>query len=409
MTPTKKNFLEQAQQNFEYTRGLRRDFHIHPELGFREVRTAGIVARELNQLGLEVTTGVAKTGVIGILEGEQPGPTLLLRFDMDALPIQEETGAEYASQEPGVMHACGHDGHTAIGLTVARMLNTYRAELPGRLKFVFQPAEEGLGGAKQMVAEGVLENPRPDAALSLHLWNEKPVGEFGITPGPVMAASETFIVKLTGAGGHGASPHLSVDPVFAAAQVITALQSIVSRNVNPLEGAVISATLLRAGETFNVIPETVEIQGTIRTYLPDVRDLVLRRFREIVHGVSEALECKADVDIQEVTLTVNNHPGITTRVQQVARQVLPEASLHMDLRTMGSEDMAYMMQEIPGCYFFVGSRNDELGFNAPHHNPKFDIDEAALPRAAGLMAAAAYELLTQPDFPYQEKSLENKT
>jgi amidohydrolase len=395
MPDTMPDFLQEAESYFDYTQALRRDFHRHPELGFQEIRTAGIVARELSQLGIEVSSGVGKTGVIGILEGDHPGPTVLVRFDMDALPIEEETQAEYASLNSGVMHACGHDGHTAIGLTVARMLNNRRAELAGSVKLVFQPAEEGLGGARAMLVDGVLGNPRPDLTLALHLWNEKPYGWLGVTPGPAMAASETFSVKLIGSGGHGASPHLTIDPVLAAAHVTTTLQSIVARNVSPLDTAVISVTSIQAGEAFNVIPSTALLKGTIRTYLPHVRQLVLERFRDVVTGVAQALGCQAEIDLQEVTPAVINDPQVSARVQEVARRLFPEAELSTTERTMGSEDMAYMMQDIPGCYFFIGSNNSARGLNAPHHHPKFDFDERALPRAAALMAAAACEFLQE--------------
>ena len=395
MPDTMPDFLQEAESYFDYTQGLRRDFHRHPELGFQEIRTAGIVARELSQLGIEVSSGVGKTGVIGILEGDHPGPTVLVRFDMDALPIEEETQAEYASLNSGVMHACGHDGHTAIGLTVARMLNNRRAELAGSVKLVFQPAEEGLGGARAMLVDGVLGNPRPDLTLALHLWNEKPYGWLGVTPGPAMAASETFSVKLIGSGGHGASPHLTIDPVLAAAHVTTTLQSIVARNVSPLDTAVISVTSIQAGEAFNVIPSTAVLKGTIRTYLPHIRQLVLERFRDVVTGVAQALGCQAEIDLQEVTPAVINDPQVSARVQEVARRLFPEAELSTTERTMGSEDMAYMMQDIPGCYFFIGSNNSARGLNAPHHHPKFDFDERALPRAAALMAAAACEFLQE--------------
>ena len=223
--------LKEADRNFTYTQSLRRDFHMHPELGFQEFRTAGIVVRELNELGYEVKTGVGKTGVVALLEGAQAGPTLLLRFDMDALPITEQTDAPYASQNPGVMHACGHDGHTAVGLTVARILKGYQKQVHGTVKIIFQPAEEGLGGAKAMLADGVLDDPRPDMALAMHVWSEKPLGWLGVSAGPTMASSETFQIRLTGKGGHGGMPHLTVDPVLAAAQVVSALQSIVARNV----------------------------------------------------------------------------------------------------------------------------------------------------------------------------------
>lgn len=393
MTQPTIDFLAEAEALFDYTCAMRRDFHAHPELGFREVRTAGIVARELNELGLEVTAGIAETGVVALVEGGLPGPTLLARFDMDALPIHEETGAEYASQNPGVMHACGHDGHTAVGLTVARILHKHRNELPGAVKLVFQPAEEGLGGAKRMVAEGVLDNPRPSRSLALHLWNEHPLGWLGVTPGPAMSASETFHITLTGSGGHGASPHLTVDPVIAAAHVITALQTIVSRNIEPLQGAVISATALHAGEAFNVIPSTAEIKGTIRSFLPEVRTLVLRRFHEVVDGVARALGCQAHITTREITLAVINNPELSGRVQLVARGMFPSADISTSERTMGSEDMAYMMQDIPGCYFFIGSNDRLAGLDAPHHHPRFDFDERALVNATALMSGVIFDLL----------------
>jgi amidohydrolase len=316
-----------------------------------------------------------------------------LRFDMDALPIQEETQAEYASQTPGVMHACGHDGHTAVGLTVARLLHAHSQELAGSVKLVFQPAEEGLGGAQAMIDDGVLEDPPPDIALALHLWNEKPLGWLGIHAGPVMAASEIFKVSLAGKGGHGASPHLSVDPLLAAAHVVTALQGIVSRNVAPLEAAVVSVTSIRGGEAFNVIPSTAEMLGTIRTFLPEVRQRVLERFRQIVEGVAGAMGCKANVEITSITPAVVNEASIAQGVEETARQFWPGQPVDRDFQSMVSEDMALMMQRVPGCYFFVGSANSAKGLDAPHHHPRFNIDEDALPRAAALMAASAVHLL----------------
>jgi amidohydrolase len=385
--------LEDTRTLFEYTRDLRRDFHSHPELGFQEVRTAGIVARQLAELGLEVATGIGKTGVVALLEGAQPSPVLLLRFDMDALPILEDTGAPYASQNPGVMHACGHDGHTAVGLTVARLLKDRAAELSGTIKIVFQPAEEGLGGAEAMVADGVLENPRPQFSLALHLWNEKPLGWFGISPGPVMSASEIFKIRLSGKGGHGASPHLSIDPVVAAANVVSALQSVVSRNISPMESAVISVTTIRSGDAFNVIPQEVEMLGTIRTFSPEVRERLLERFHQVVEGVAAAMECQAQVEVKSITPAVVNHPDLALRVGQVARNLWPDDVIDVAYRSMVSEDMAFMMQQVPGCFFFVGSANQAKGLTAPHHHPRFDIDEDALLRAAALMAEAAANLL----------------
>lgn len=387
------DYLNEAKELFAYMRDLRRDFHRHPELGFQEVRTASIVANELNKLGLEVSTGVGKTGVVGVLEGDHPGPVVLARFDMDALPIHEETGAEYASQTPGVMHACGHDGHTAAGLAVARILEAHKADLKGSIKFVFQPAEEGLGGAEAMVADGVLSNPRPDMSLSLHLWNDKPVGWIGATPGAAMSASDRFVVKITGRGGHGAAPHLTIDPIAAGAQLVTALQTIVARNVPPLKSAVLTVTSIQGGEAFNVIPEVVELKGTIRSFDEEVRKKVHERFDEIVNNVSLAFGCQVEAEIWRITPAVLNDLEMAERVQAVAGQVLPDARVDATERTMGSEDMAFMMADIPGCYFFIGSANPELGLDASHHNPRFDFDESALTNSAALMSAAIVEFL----------------
>ena len=387
------DFLPEAQALFEYTQALRRDFHRHPELGFHEVRTAGIVARELNKLGLEVTPGIAETGVLATIEGNRPGRVLLLRFDMDALPIQEQTGAPYASQNPGVMHACGHDGHTAVGLTVARLLQSHRQELPGTIKLVFQPAEEGEGGAERMLAEGILENPHADAALALHLWNEKPFGWLGVTAGPIMAAAEIIHIKVTGRGGHGAIPHLAVDPVLASAQIINALQGIVARNVSPMETAVVSVTSINAGEAFNVIPAQASLQGTIRTFSPEVRQQVLERFQQVVEGVGTAMQCQVDCQVQSISPAVVNDGGLAERVRTTARQLLPDSQIEADYRTMGAEDMAFILQKLPGCFFFIGSANPAEGLDAPHHHPRFDFDERGLVHATALMAGAAWDYL----------------
>jgi amidohydrolase len=393
------DFLEQAKELFPYTQSLRRDFHRHPELGFREIRTGGIVAKELEALGMEVTKGVGKTGVVGLLEGAKPGPTLLLRFDMDALPITEETGAEYASQNQGVMHACGHDGHTAIGLTVAKMLHAQRAELAGTLKFCFQPSEEGyngeeVGGAEMMLRDGVLDAPKVDKTLSLHLWNEKPLGWVGVAGGPVMAGAEIFTIRITGRGGHGAIPQQTIDPVVAAAQIITALQTIVSRNVGPLETAVVSVTTVNAGTAFNVIPQTAELTGTIRTFDWGVRQKVIERFEQIARGVGDALGCQVELDVKRMTPALINDEEIAATVQESARRVLSESNLDTTgYLTMGAEDMAFMQEKVPGCYFFVGSNDKARHLDYGHHHPKFDFDEEALVRAAALMAAAALDVL----------------
>jgi amidohydrolase len=388
------NIMDEVKNLFEYTKALRRDFHQHPELGFQEFRTAAIVADELEKLDLDrIDTNVAKTGVVGILKGGQPGPVVLLRFDMDALPIQEQTGAEYASTNEGVMHACGHDAHTAIGLTVAKILSRRRDSLSGTVKFVFQPAEEGQGGAELMVKEGVLENPRPDYCFGVHVWNDMEVGKFGITEGPVMAGAGIFKVIISGKGGHGAAPHKSIDPILAASHVVTALQSITSRSVAPLDSAVVTIGSIHGGTAFNIIPPEVELQGTIRMFTKEVSDLVLERLEMISNGVAEAMGCKAEVEILPVTPAVVNDRDLAKQAQATANRLFPDAEIKGDVQTMGSEDFAYMMEEIPGCYIFVGSANAEKGLDAMHHHPRFDIDETSLENAVGLVASLALEYL----------------
>lgn len=393
------DFLNEARSHFSYTQAMRRDFHMHPELGFKEIRTGGIVAKELEALGLEVTKGVGKTGVVGLLEGAKPGPTILIRFDMDALPITEDTGAEYASKTPGVMHACGHDGHTAIGLTVAKMLHARRNDLAGTVKFCFQPSEEGfngeeVGGAEMMLRDGVLDGPKVHKTLSLHLWNEKPLGWVNVAKGPVMAGAEQFSIKLTGKGGHGAAPHTTVDPIVAASQIVTALQSIPARNVAPLQAAVVSVTTLHAGTAFNVIPQEAELTGTIRTFDLSVRKMVLERFDQIVRGVAESMGCKVEINMQRVTPAVINDDAVAAKVQETARRLFPETELDTsNYLTMGAEDMAFMQEKVEGCYFFIGSSNKDRQLDFSHHHPKFDFDEEALVRGSALMASAVADML----------------
>ena len=318
---------------------------------------------------------------------------------MDALPIVEETGAEYASQNQGVMHACGHDGHTAIGLTVAKILNEHRDSLAGNIKFCFQPSEEGtngedLGGALMMMKDGVLENPKVEKTLALHLYNDKPFGWIHVAKGAVMAGAELFSIKLTGKGGHGAMPHTTVDPVVAAAQIVTALQTIVSRNISPLKPAVISVTSIHAGTTFNVIPGTAELTGTIRTFDHETRTLVFERFEKIIRGIAETMGCEVEITIKQITATVINHHAVAESVLQTAQTIFSDTQIESEpYLTMWGEDMGYMQEKVDGCFFFIGSANDEKNLNYSHHHPKFDFDERALINGVALMASAAADIL----------------
>ena len=385
--------LDKAFDLREETIARRRDFHQNPELAFNEVRTAQIVAQELRDLGLEVTTGVAKTGVIGLLHGAAETPVLGLRFDMDALPIQEETGAPYASVVPGKMHACGHDCHTAVGLSVAKLLAAHKDELQGTIKFIFQPAEEMDGGAAHMIAEGALENPSLDYIMGFHVWNELPIGSYGLVPGPMMAASEIFNVKISGKGGHGAQPHATRDPILAAAHVITALQSIVSRNVDPLDTAVVSVCQVEAGTANNIIPQEALLTGTLRAFKPEVMAIVKERFRTIITEIAGTMGCQTEIELITVTEPVINDEALVALMTEITLEIHPDATIVTNMQTMGGEDFSLMMKKAPGCFMMVGSANPERGLNYGHHHPKFDVDESCLPYAVAIMAQGAMRVL----------------
>jgi len=380
------HFYEQAKALKPEMVKMRRDLHRFPELAFEETRTAGIVVQTLSSLGLKVESAVGRTGVVGLLEGDQPGPTVLVRADMDALPIDEENHVDYVSTRPGKMHACGHDGHTSIALAAARLLNEHRESLWGRVKFIFQPAEETGKGAEAMINDGVLRDPRPDVSLGLHLWNDLRVGTAAVTPGSCMAAADDWRCVISGRGGHGAAPHQTRDPIVAAAQIITTLQSIVSRNVSPLEAGVITVGRVNGGDAFNVIPPTVELKGTIRAFDQEVHALLRRRLREVCEGMAESLQCQADLSIDQMTLAVDNDAALAARVAGFAAELLGAENVIGDLRTMGSEDMSYFMDEIPGCFFFIGSANPDRDLVYPHHSPHFDFDEDALVVGAALLS-----------------------
>lgn len=383
-----RDFRSQALALRDQMVERRRDFHRHPELAFQEVRTAGIVAERLSQLGLEVQTGVGQTGVVGLLEGDQDGPVVLVRCDMDALPVEEQNAVDYRSQTPHTMHACGHDGHTTIGLAVAEMLSQHRKSLAGSVKFVFQPAEEIGQGALAMINDGALADPAPQISLGLHLWNELPVGQVALTPGPMMASAGVFDLVVTGRGGHGGLPDKAVDPVIALAQILTALQTVVSRNVPPLDTAIISVTKLRAGDAYNVIPERAEAAGTLRTFSQAMSDLIEQRFQTIASNVAAAMGCQAELMVRWLTPPVVNDPQVVEQVHKALAQAAPDLNLRTDFVTMVSEDMAYFLNRAPGLFMFVGSANESRQLNAPHHHPRFDFDEDALVIGAATLASA---------------------
>jgi amidohydrolase len=390
-----KTVLTHAKDLYPYTRDLRREFHKNPELGFQEFKTSEIILRELSRLDdFFVNTGIAGTGVTAVLKGGKPGKTILLRFDMDALPIQEDTGVDYTSGHKGLMHGCGHDGHMAIGLTVAKMLSDIKDDLFGQVVLLFQPAEEGLGGAQRVIEEGALQDPKPDLALALHLWNEKPLGWIGIGDGPVMSASETFDITILGRGGHGGMPQEAIDPILAASSVINALQSLISREVQPLESAVLTVCTFHAGQVHNVIPDQAKLGGTIRSFTPETRKLLLTRFREIVEGVSAAHRCQAEIIIDDISPPVVNDPFTAGIVREAARELFPDAEIDQNYQTMASEDMSIIMEQIPGCYFFIGSANADKGLDAKHHQPDFNFDEEALVFGSALIVKTVQNILS---------------
>ncbi|MBE0687089.1 MAG: amidohydrolase [Anaerolineaceae bacterium] len=384
--------FELAKENFNYSVSFRRDFHQHPELGFQEIRTSEIIAKELMNFGFLVKKYIGKTGVIGVLKGTSVGPTLLLRFDMDALPIQENNNTDYISKNDGIMHACGHDGHMAIGLTIAKIISSSRDQINGTIKIIFQPAEEGLGGALATIEDGVLENPRPDYCLGLHIWNEKPLGWIGSNPGAMMAGADTFEIILNGKGGHGGLPHKTIDPIVSAAHIITSIQTIVSRNISPFDNAVVSFGSIKGGSTFNVIPDTVYLSGTIRSFDPQIRLEIIQKLEKISKSVGEGMGCKVEFSVNEVTPAVINNSKVASDLQQVIHRVFPSFSFDMDCKTMGSEDFSLFLNQVPGCFYFVGSSNPEKNMIYGHHHPKFDFDEGVLPIAVASLLGMIVQL-----------------
>lgn len=372
----------------------RRDLHRHPELGFQEHRTAGIVAERLRAAGYDVQTGIAETGVVGTMRGGAgEGPTLLLRADMDALPIAEECAHDFVSTHAGVMHACGHDAHVAIGLAVAERLAATREQWGGTVKYVFQPAEEGGGGALRMVNEGVLEGV--DFALGLHIWTGLPSGVVGVVPGPFMASAGVFNITIQGRGGHGAMPHETVDAVLVGSQVVVALQSIVSRTVSPLDSAVVSVGTFQAGSAWNVIADTAVLGGTVRAFDVDACQELPRRIERITAGLCEALGATYRFHYHQDTPPTINDAALAETVRRAAEEVVGAERVRTDpdVRTTAAEDFGELLLRVPGCYFFVGARDEPKGAVHPHHSPRFDICEDALPVSVDVLERAARKVL----------------
>jgi amidohydrolase len=358
----------------------RRRLHQKPELGFQEKLTADFVSQKLQEWGIEHQTGIAQTGIVATIHGNNSTQKVLaIRADMDALPIQELNEVPYCSQHDGVMHACGHDGHTAIALGTAYYLQQNRDTFGGTVKIIFQPAEEGPGGAKPMIEAGVLKNPDVDAIIGLHLWNNLPLGTIGVRAGALMAAVELFRCTVFGKGGHGAMPHQTIDSIVVAAQIINALQTIVARNVNPIDSAVVTVGELHAGTAENVIADTAWMRGTVRYFNPELKSLFHQRVEQIIAGICQSHGARYDLDYWSLYPPVINDATIAELVRSVAQEVVETpVGVVPECQTMGGEDMSYFLQEVPGCYFFLGSANPEKGLAYPHHHPRFDFDETVL-------------------------------
>lgn len=359
---------------------IRRDLHAHPELGFEEVRTAGIVAGKLRSWGIEVTTGIGRTGVVGVLKGDRPGRRIGLRADMDGLPIQEQTNLPYASQTPGVMHACGHDGHTAMLLGAARYLAETR-DFAGTAVFIFQPAEEGLGGARAMIADGLFDRFPCDEIYSLHNSPYHEPGIVGVKPGKAMAGANFFDITVTGKGCHAAMPEAGIDALMIAAGLARELQTIVARNVPATRQIVLSVTQIHAGAAYNVIPETATLAGTVRYFDRDMAAMVTDRMQAICNGMAAAHGAEITLDMRNVFDVLENDPGLAEAMVEAARGLVGDKARLTDDRVMGSEDFADMLQVVPGAYCTIGHAG-----TVPLHSPGFVLDDGMLPLGAALLA-----------------------
>jgi len=395
MKPYEK-ILQRARELASKIIELRREFHQHPELALQEMNTAKRVKRVLKELGIETRMLVNGTGLVGRLKGGKSGKTLALRADIDALPIQEELDLPYKSENAGVMHACGHDAHAAMLLGAAMILCEMKKELTGNVVFIFQPAEETGEGAKKMVEEGALAGV--DSIVAIHVNSSLSSGTFGYHCGPIMAAGDFFDVKITGKGGHGGMPHLAIDPIVIASIAISTLQTLVSREVDPIESAVLSICKMDAGgKAYNIIPDSANFGGTIRSLKPELREYLPKRIKEILDGIVPAMRGRYEFNLLERFPVTINDDRMTALVARVAGEILGKERVVDVKPLMGSEDFSYYLQKVPGVYAFLGTRNVEKGITYPHHHPRFDIDEGALSIGAGLNAVFALEYLRESE------------
>ncbi|PWW31403.1 amidohydrolase [Cytobacillus oceanisediminis] len=387
-----EKLFERLQEIYPEMVSFRRDLHMYPELSHHEVNTPEKVANFLEELGLEVRRKVGGRGVTGMLKGGKPGKTVALRADFDALPIQEENEAEYKSRIPGVMHACGHDIHTAALLGVAKTLSEVRDEIEGNVLFIHQFAEEVIpGGAKSMIEDGCLGGA--DVIYGAHVWSTNPAGTVGVREGDAMAAGDTFEINIFGKGGHAATPHLTVDPIAAGSQLISNLQQVVARKVDPVKTAVVSVAAFNSGTGFNVIPDKARITGTVRTFDEDVRSMIENLIGEIAHSTCKAVGATAKYEYVRGYPAVKNHPGETKRIEKLAIELFGEENVIQMPAQMGMEDFAYYLQKVPGTFFFVGGNSEKIEV-FPHHHPRFDVDERSMLDIGKVFISAVFDYLS---------------
>jgi amidohydrolase len=371
----------------------RRTIHMNPELGFEEVETAKLVAGYLEKFGLQVKTGMATTGVIGLLKGEKLGKTVAIRADMDALPMEEANQIPYRSKVKGKMHACGHDAHVTILLGVARLFSSMPNRVQGNIKWIFQPAEEGGGGGRVLTEEGVLENPKVDAIFGAHLFPDLKIGKVGIHEKEGLAATDRFIIKMIGRGAHGAYPHLSRDPILAVGELISQIHTIVSRSINPLDSAVITIGKVSGGTAFNIIPDEAEILGTVRSLSQKVREELKSRMEEVTQGVAKSFGMDHHFDFQWGYPALINDPEMSRLVAAACAKGIGKENVEFIRPSMGGEDFAYYLEKVPGSFFRLGCRNEEKGIVNPFHNSRFNIDEDVLPFGVEMFARIIDEYL----------------
>lgn len=392
------NIIDEVKKVEQEIITWRRRLHQVPEIGLNLPQTVKLITEELDKMGIEYHTLVNGNAVVGLIKGREKGKTIALRADMDALPIKEETGLEFQSVN-GCMHACGHDGHAATLLGVAKILNENRDKFKGNVKLLFQPGEEYPGGAKPMIEEGAMENPKVDAVMGLHMGNltkDAPVGTISVCYGTMMAAVDTIYIKVKGRGAHGAYPHQSIDPIVVASEIVLALQTLVSREIMPVEPAVVSITRIDGGFNHNIIPDLVELEGTVRTLNEDTRRRIARRMEEIIKGITMAHGASYEFEYEYCYPALVNSEEFTKGFVGSAKKVVGEERiLEMKVPTMGAEDMSYFLQQAPGTFFYLNNPKEIEGQAYSHHNPKFDIDERELWKGAAVMIQATIDWLNQ--------------